>query len=172
MEFFEVIKKRRSVRSFDQSKTVTDEQIKKILEAGRLAPSAHNYQDWFFVVVKKPDLKSKLVNACMGQEFVGQASVIIVVCADLSLADQHSSYHGENFYSIQDTAIATTQMWLAITALGLASCWVGAFYEQEIKEILHLGDRLRPVAVLPVGYPAYLPKASSRRPLKEISTQI
>ena len=121
MEVFEAIKKRRSTRRFDASKQVSDEQIEKILEAGRLAPSAHNLQDWFFIVVKAQDKKDKLVEAAAGQSFVGEASIVIVVCADLRLADRHSTRHGEDFYMIQDTAIATIQMWLAATSLGLGA---------------------------------------------------
>ena len=169
MEVFEAIKKRRSTRRFDASKQVSDEQIEKILEAGRLAPSAHNLQDWFFIVVKAQDKKDKLVEAAASQSFVGEASVVIVVCADLRLADRLSTKHGEDFYMIQDTAIATIQMWLAATNLGLGACWVGAFDEEEVKRALNLEEHLRPVALLPIGYPAESPSPTPRRKIKEIS---
>ena len=169
MEVFEAIKKRRSTRRFDASKQVSDEQIQKILEAGRLAPSAHNLQDWFFIVVKDQDKKDKLVEAAAGQSFVGEASIVIVVCADLRLADRHSTRHGEDFYLIQDAAIATTQMWLVVTNLGLGACWVGAFDEERVKQVLNLEDHLRPVALLPIGYPAEFPSPTPRRKIKEIS---
>lgn len=172
MEFFEVIKKRHSIRSFDTKKQVTDEQIEQILEAGRLAPSAHNLQDWFFLVVKNPEIKNQLVDACFGQSFVGEASVVIIVCSDKRLADTHSTRHGPDFFTIQDTAIATQQMWLAITALDLGTCWIGAFDEEEVKRVLHLEDYLRPMAVLPIGYPAKKPSPTSRRKLSEISKKI
>ena len=172
MDFFEVIKKRHSVRSFDSSKQVTDEQINQILEAGRLAPSAHNLQDWFFVVVKNLEIKSQLVNACLGQTFVSEASVVLIVCSDKHLADTHSARHGPDFFTIQDTAIATQQMWLAITALGLGTCWIGAFDEEEVKRVLHLEKHLQPMAVLPVGYPAEEPTPTPRKKLKEISKEI
>lgn len=172
MDFFEVIKKRRSIRNFDSSRKVSDEQIKQILNAGRLAPSAHNLQDWFFVVVKKPAIKNQLVNACFGQTFVGEASVVIVICSDKRLADTHSARHGTDFYTIQDTAIAAQQMWLAVTALGLGTCWIGAFDEEAVKRVLNLENYLRPMAVLPVGYPAEKPIPTSRKKLKEISKEI
>lgn len=172
VEVFEAIKKRRAIRSFDTSKQVSDEQVEKILEAGRLAPSAHNLQDWYFVVVKSPKIKEQLVDACMGQSFVGEASVVIVVCSDQRLADTHSSRHGEGFFAIQDTTIATQQMWLAITALGLGTCWIGAFDEEGVKRVLGLEDHLRPMAVLPVGYPAEEPSPTPRKSIKEISKEI
>lgn len=172
MDFFEVIKKRHSVRRFDSSKQVTDEQIKQILQAGRLAPSAHNLQDWFFVVVKNPEIKKQLVDACYGQSFVGEASVVIIVCSDKRLVDTHSTRHGFDFFTIQDTAIATQQMWLAITALGLGACWIGAFDEKEIKRVLKLEEHLRPMVVLPIGYPFKKPLSTPRKKLKEISKEI
>lgn len=168
MDVSEAIKKRRSIRSFDTSKKITDEQIEKILEAGRWAPSAHNLQDWYFVVVKDEDKKRQLVDAAMGQSFVGEAGIVIVVCADLRLSDRHSSRHGEDFYLIQDTTIATSFMMLEATELGLGTCWIGAFDEKDVKQVLDLEDHLRPVAVLPIGYPAE-EGHSTRRPLKEIS---
>lgn len=169
MEVFEAIKKRRSIRRFDSSKQLSQEQIEKILEAGRLAPSAHNLQDWYFVVVWDEKLKEKMVQAAAGQLFFREASVIIVVCADLRLAKTHSTRHGEDFYMLQDTAIAATQMIFQITELGLGTCWIGAFDEEEVKKVLDLEDYLRPVALLPVGYPAEEPSPRARRPIKEIS---
>ena len=169
MEVFEAIKKRRSIRKFNASKQVSDDQIQKILEAGRLAPSANNLQDWFFVVVKDQEKKDKLIEAAFDQSFVGEASVVIAVCADLRLADRHSTRHGQDFSMIQDTAIATTQMWLAVTSLGLGACWVGAFDEEEVKQVLNLEEHLRPVALLPIGYPTESPSPTPRRKIKEIS---
>lgn len=172
MDFFEVIKKRHSARRFDSSKQVTDDQIEQILQSGRLAPSAHNLQDWFFAVVKNPEIKKQLVGACFGQSFVGEASVVIIVCSDKRLADTHSTRHGPDFFTIQDTAIATQQMWLAITALGLGTCWLGAFDEKEVKQVLRLEDYLRPMAVLPIGYPLKKPLSTPRRKLSKISKEI
>ena len=95
--------------------------------------------------------------------------MVFIICSDKRLADTHSARHGSDFFTIQDTAIATQQMWLAITALGLGTCWIGAFDEEEVKRILNLKDYLRPMAVLPVGYPAEKPIPTSRKKLKEIS---
>lgn len=172
MEVFEAIKKRRSIRRFDRNKTVTDEQIAQILEAGRLSPSAHNLQDWYFIIVKNQKTKDALVATCFGQEFIAEASVVIVVCSDGRLADRHSTRHGPDFYTLQDTAIATTQMWLAVTDLGLGACWIGAFDEELVKDVLKLEEYLRPVVVLPIGYPAESPSPTPRKSIKEISKAI
>lgn len=172
MDFLELIKKRRSIRSFNQQKPVSKEQISQILEAGRWAPSAHNLQDWYFVVVKSQKTKEKLVGAAQGQSFLAEAQVVIVVCADLRLADRQSSRHGKDFYTLQDSAIATQNMWLEATALGLGACWIGAFDEEAVKNILKLADYLRPVALLPIGYAGEKLSPTPRRKLEEISREI
>lgn len=168
MEFWEVIKKRRSIRNFNSSKKVSNEQIEKILEAGRLAPSAHNYQDWYFVVVENQKVKEQLVEVAGDQTFLAEAAVVIVVCGDMRLADKHSLRHGQNFYTIQDTAIATICMWLTAVDQGLSACWVGAFDEEKVRQVLGIEDYFRPVALLPIGYPAETPSPRPRRNLKDL----
>ena len=172
MDFLELVKKRRSIRSFNPEKSLKKEDLEKILEAGRWAPSAHNFQDWFFVVVKNQNMKEKLVEAASGQSFLADASVIIIVCTDLRLAGKDSGRHGENFYSLQNTAIATQNMWLAAVSLGLGACWVGAFDESKVKNVLGLESYFRPVAILPVGYPKENPSPTPRKKIKEISREI
>jgi nitroreductase len=171
MKFWEVLKKRRSTRAF-KKQLVEEEKLQKILEAGRISPSAHNLQDWFFVVVRDEDLKEKLVPAARQQTFLQEAAVIIVICADKRLSDQHSSVHSQDFYALQDTAIATTCMWLAAVDQGLAACWIGAFSEDQIKKVLSLPEYLAPVALLPIGYPAENPAPKPRRPLGELVKEL
>jgi nitroreductase len=149
MDIMEAIKKRCSVRSY-RDQPVEKEKIDKILEAARLAPSASNRQEWRFVVVQDKDVRRRLVKAAKGQAFVGEAPVIIACCAK---TDNHIMTCGQMCYPI-DMAIAIEHMVLEATEEGLGTCWVGAFYEDQVKEILDIPKDVRAVELLAIGYPA------------------
>jgi len=172
MKVFEAIKKRRSIRKFNSTKEVTDEQIEKLLEAARWAPSAGNLQSWFFVVVRDSKIKEQLVGAARGQDFIAEASVIIVSCADLERSSSRYGNRGSSLYAFQDATIATQNLWLATTEMGLGTVWVGAFDEDKVARILNLASHLRPIAIFPIGYPAESPEPPPRRQIKEISKTI
>ena len=159
----EAIKKRQSVRSY-QDKEIPEEILQQILEAGRLAPSACNNQPWKFIVVKDKKLKEKLITACKNQNFVGEASVVIVGCA---INPSYKMGNGEYSYTI-DLAIALEHMSLEAASLGLGTCWIGAFYQDQVKEILGVPEDVRVVALMPVGYPKELGSKTGRKPLSEI----
>lgn len=167
MDIFEVIKLRRSVRSFTKE-DVSNEQIEKILEAARWAPSAGNLQPWEFIIVRKPEIKKEIARAALNQTFIEEAPVVIVVCANEVRSGSIYGGRGVNLYCIQDTAAATENMLLAACALGLGACWVGAFNEEEIRRILKIPRGIRPVAIIPIGHPAERPSPPRRRSLKEI----
>lgn len=153
MNFFEVVFKRRSIRKF-LKKDVDDKLIGLILYCATKAPSAGNTQDWEFIVVRDEKIKEKIAIAALHQMFIKEAPVVIVVCSDIEKIKLKYGERGENLYSIQDTAAAIMIILLAAQALGLGSCWIGAFDEENIKEILGIPENLRPVAILPIGYPA------------------
>jgi nitroreductase len=159
------IKNRFSVRSY-LPKEINDSDLNDILEAGRLAPSACNIQPWKFVVVKDQALKDKLSIACKNQMFLSQASVLIVGCLELAAAYKMSERYDSGAL---DMGIAMTNMTLQAVNLGLGSCWIGAFYEDQIKEILNIPTDIRVVALLTIGYPANknIP-AKSRKEISEI----
>jgi len=144
----EAIKKRQSVRSY-QDKEIPEEILQEILEAGRLAPSAKNTQSWKFIVVKDKSLRRKLVPACKNQEFVGEAPVVIAGCGT---DPDYVMSNGEHAYSI-DLAIALDHMSLEAASLGLGTCWIGAFYQDKVKEILSIPEGVRIVNLLTLGYP-------------------
>lgn len=169
MNVFEAIKTRRSIRVFDSSKKVKDDQIEKLLEAARWAPSAGNLQSRFFVVVKNQKIKTELAEAATFQEFIGEASVVFVICADLERTRQRYGSRGETLYALQDGTIATQNIWLEAVELGLGAVWVGAFDKDKVSQILNLSKNLYPIAILPIGYPAEFPTPPSRRSIKEIS---
>ncbi len=167
MEFFEVIKKRFSCRNF-LPKPVEQEKVAKLLKAATLAPSAGNTQDWRFCVVRDKKLKELLAQASKGQSFIKEAPVVIVVCSDLEEIEAHYGERGRKMYAFQDTAAAIENLLLSATALGLGSCWVGAFDEKEITGALGLLPSLKPVALIPIGYPAEKAKPRLRKSLKEV----
>jgi len=159
----EAIKKRQSVRSY-QDKEISEDVLQQVLEAGRLAPSANNKQHWKFIVVKDEDLRKKLVPACKNQEFVGEAPVVIAGCGT---DPDYVMTCGEHSYSI-DLSIALGYMSLEAASLGLGTCWIGAFYQDQVKEILGVPEGVRIVNLLTLGYPKELGVRRGRKPLSEI----
>lgn len=149
MNVMEAIKKRCSVRGY-QNRPVEKEKLDKILEAARLAPSASNRQEWRFVVVQDRAARQRLMKAAKNQSFVGEAPIVIACCAK---TDNHIMTCGQMCYPI-DLAIAIEHMALEATEEGLGTCWVGAFYEDQAKDILGVPQDIRVVELLTLGYPA------------------
>lgn len=152
MELSDAIKNRRSVRKF-LSVPVEWHKICAIIDAGRMAPSAGNMQEWRFIVVTDKDKIAELADAAMGQRFIEQAPIVIVVCADIEKIKRSYGGRGERLYSIQDCAAAIENMFLTITDLGLGTCWIGAFDEGVVRRAVSIPDTARPQAILPIGYP-------------------
>ena len=149
MNFLDLAKKRYSVRKF--TKQIPErEKLMKVLEAGRIAPSAVNYQPWHFVVITK---KAALENIypVYHRKWFNAAPVIIVICGDHDKSWKRSD--GKDFCDV-DVAIAVDHMTLEATSLGLGTCWVCNFDKQECIEALNLPDNIEPIAILPLGYPA------------------
>jgi nitroreductase len=164
MDVMEAIKKRCSVRSY-QDRAVETEKLESILEAARLAPSASNKQEWRFVVVRDKNTRQRLMQATKDQAFVGQAPIVIACCAK---TDNHIMTCGQLCYPI-DVAIAIEHMVLEATEEGLGTCWIGAFYEDKVKEILGIPQDIRVVELLVLGYPIKLrPSPKDRLRLREI----
>ena len=167
MELSEAIKGRRSIRAF-KKQNVPEEIVEKLIDAASWAPSAGNIQPWEFVIVRKPAVKKKLAQAALNQAYVEEAPVVIVVCADTERSSMGYGVRGKNLYCIQDTAAATQNILLTAYSLGLGSCWIGAFNEDEAKEALNAPEGLRPVAIIPVGYPNETPQQRGRRFISQI----
>ncbi len=166
MEINEAIENRRSIRKFKQ-KEVGSKEIREILEAGQLAPSAGNLQARDFILVRREEGKSEISNAA-NQEFIKEASVIIIVCANKKRSAKKYGERGKELYCIQDADSATQNILLKIHSMGLGSCWIGAFDEEKIKKEFDLPKHIRPVTILPVGYPVEEPKKPLRKNLDEL----
>jgi nitroreductase len=167
MELSEAIKGRRSVRAFKQ-RDVPEETVEKLIDAARHAPSAGNIQPWEFVVVRKLEVKRKLAIAALNQAFVEEAPVVIAVCANENRSSRGYGFRGKTLYCIQDTAAATQNILLTAYSLGLGACWIGAFNEDEAKRAVNAPEGIRPVAIIPVGYPDETPSHRGIRPLSQI----
>ena len=163
MEITEAIRSRRSIRKY-QDRPIEEEKLLRVLDTGRMAPSARNLQDWKFIVVRDQDKRKMLSEAANGQPYVEKASAVVVGCAT---EPENIMPCGQYCYPI-DLAIALDHMSLAATAEGLGSCWIGAFQEDKVKEILDIPEKIRVVAMLILGYPAESPAARPRRKLEEI----
>ena len=158
------IRERYSVRSY-QKRPVEKEKLEAVLEAGRLAPSAKNLQEWRFVVVQDAKTRKKLVPAAYNQAFVGEAPVVIACCAGNA---EYIMRCGQTAYPI-DVAIAIDHMTLQAVEEGLGTCWIGSFYEDQVKAVLNIPDNVRVVELLVLGYPADKPKPKNREPLDNIA---
>jgi len=167
MDVLEAIKGRRSIRAF-KSNDVSPEIVKKLIEAARWAPSAGNIQPWEFIVVRKPEIKRALAEAALDQTFIEEAPVVIVVCANENRSSYGYGMRGKTLYCIQDTAAAIQNILLTAYSFGLGTCWIGAFREEEAREILKIPYGVRPVAIVPVGFSAEAPLSPDRRHINHI----
>jgi nitroreductase len=167
MDLFETIKARRSVRAF-QPREIETEKLNSILGVMMQAPSAGNLQAFKVYVVRSDKQNRELAEAALNQDFLSQAPVVLVFCADRIRSEQHYRQRGEALYSLQDATIATAYAQLAATAYGLATCWMGAFNDAKVAKIVGAPDGMHPVAMLPMGYPAEEPKQTPRRAAAEV----
>jgi nitroreductase len=173
MDFWQVLKDRYSVRSFDPTEDISPETVERLLQAAIRAPSAGNRQPWHFYVVRDLEIRQGLAASAYGQGFVAQAPVVIVVCADAEQSAERYRQRGRELYCLQDTAAAAEHILLAAVASGLGGCWVGAFDERQAARVLELPHQHRPVAILPIGKPADAPvMRSSRRSLRAVVSNV
>ncbi len=164
MGVFEIIRKRRSIRLYEE-KPVEQEKLNRVLEAGRLAPSADNCQPWRFVVAINDEVKEKL-RASYDEEWFVSAPVIIIGCAVPK--EGWVRMDGQEYWMV-DVAIAMQNMILVATELGLGTCWVADFDEEAARKALKLPPSVRVVAMTPLGYPAVEKRpVRNRKPLSEI----
>jgi len=158
MDVFEVIKTRRSIRKY-KLEPISDEKMNMILEAARLAPSAGNRQPWRFILVQDVHRKKALAKLANDQTFLSDAAVIVAAVGDPEIS---ARWHEK------DTMIALEHMVLAATALGYGTCWIGAFDEDKIKHLLKIPEKMKIVALLPIGVPDEKPAPRPRKEPSEI----
>ena len=163
MDVYEAIRQRYSVRAY-RDEPVEDEKLTRILDAGRLAPSGHNSQPWRFVVVRDAARRKALRAAAKDQAFVEQAPVVIGVVG----MDPEKVMTCEIPGDPVNCAIAIDHMTLAAVAEGLGTCWIGAFHQDQAREVLGVPEGLRVIELLALGYPDVDPHPKIRKDFDEI----
>jgi len=165
MDILRAVRERRSIRDF-QKKTIPDELLDKLMEALIWAPSAGNLQARKFYFVRNEKMRKMLAQAALNQNFIAGAPLVIVGCSDSRISSKYGE-RGVELYTIQDVALSIMGMMLVAHENGLGSTWVGAFQEREVVRILNLPRHLRPVTIVPVGYPSKIPSPPPRVSKKE-----
>ena len=163
MDIKEIIQKRYSCRSYKDI-PVPEEKLEGILEAARLAPSASNRQPYKFIIIKDKEKREKLAEAAADQNFIAEAPIIV---AGVSLEPERIMSCEVPTYAV-DIAIAMEHIVLQAYSEGLGTCWIGAFSQQEAKEVLGIPERYKIVALMPIGYPADSSGPKDRKNLDEL----
>lgn len=166
-DILELIQTRRTVKYF-LPKFVSWDNVSKIIDAARHAPSCGNVQNWKFIVVFEPDMKHNIAEACYEQYEIVQAGVLIVVCAEPEKAERYYGMRGERLYSVQNCAAAIQNMLLEAHSLGLATRWVGGFEEELVRSHLNIPEEIRPQAIIAVGYAKEVPAKPPKYPLETL----
>jgi nitroreductase len=157
--FLKFIKERRSIRSF-QDKSIKEEELEMILEAGRWSPSASNRQPWEFVVIKNKEILSKLSKSAFYGKFIKDVPVVIAIVAKTKTSPK--------WYLI-DTSLVSMNMMLMAWSLRIGTCWIGAMNREKAKEIIGLGKNDHLLTILPFGYiRGEIPNPTPRKPLNKI----
>ena len=162
----DVIKKRRSIRSYKET-PIKVEDVNKIKEAIQRAPTWKNKQCFEVIIVDHPQLKQAIGNIVKNnpcENAYTKAPYVFVFIAD----PQKSGLRDGKPYYMADTAIAIDHAMLCATSLSLATCWVGVFPEEELKKLLLIPDAYRIVGLMPLGYPDEVVDARDRRDIDEI----
>jgi len=166
MSVLKTIQSRRSIREFT-NEVPPSKVLERLVDALRWAPSAGNLQSRRFYFVRKRRTRARLARAAC-QSFVGSAPMVVVACADHRIRREYGK-RGEELYCLLDVAAAVQNMLLVAEEEGLGACWVGAFDEEGVAALLDLPTCLRPISLVPLGYPAEAPEAPGRRSRKRVA---
>lgn len=174
MDFLELVNKRQSTRAFQKDKPVEAEKVKRIIEAGRLAPSACNAQPWHFIVVDDPELKDKVADAASARllgmnHFTKQAPLhIIIVEEKVNLSSGLGGMIKDKHFAYVDIGIVAAQMCLAAEVEGLGSCMLGWFNETKMKKLLNIPESKRVILDIIVGYSAQEVRPKKRKDFENV----
>ncbi|NTV25683.1 MAG: nitroreductase [Chlorobiaceae bacterium] len=167
MDFHELVASRKSVRGYDPSRPVPQEVLNRILDAGRLAPTAKNLQPFRFLVVSSSEMLAA-IRPCYEREWFWQAPHILIVKGDRNAAWVRPS---DSWNSLEtDMAIAMDHLVLAAHAEGVATCWISAFDSVLLHKVLRLTPDEEIFAITPLGYasPDAETRPKTRKPIEEL----
>jgi len=158
MSLVDVVLSRRSIRRYEQ-KEIPKDVLDRILEAGRQAPSAMNRQPWHFIVLTDYEIKKELSKGFFNRH-IKDSAVTVVGVAYTGFIDRR--------WSTISTSIALQNMVIAAWAMGVGSCWIGDFKEDNVKKLLKIPNKWKIVALVSFGYPAEKPRLKRKKPLDKI----
>src|ERR1044072_2404207 len=167
-EFDDIIKRRKMVRQYIQDKPIPQEIVNKLIANAHRAPSAGHTQVQEFIIIQDPLIKKKLAESALNQEQVYDAPLLIVVCANTSRSVGRYGKRGIEFYSIIDGAFASMLILLTAVNEGIGACFVGAFLDTKVSQILELPKDVRPIGIICIGYPAEKPEKLERIDVKAL----
>jgi nitroreductase len=169
LDFDEVVKRRKMIREYDLDRQqIPDKILTKLIKNAYKAPSAGHTQVQEFIIVKDASTKKKLRKAAVNQEYVQNAPLLIVVCSNISRSVGRYGIRGREFYSIIDGAFASMIILLSAVNEGIGACFVGAFEDNKVSEILELPKDVRPIGIICIGYPAERPEKLERIDVKAL----
>jgi nitroreductase len=166
MSVKEIILSRRSIRSYKPD-PIPESDLKELLTCLQNAPSASNRQPWKFIIVDKPELKTKIAELCFKQMFIAEAPYILV-----GVGDSVDAWRGKGTFvknwEIVDVTIALDHFTLAAWEKGIGTCWIGAMDDKSIAELLGIKEPWHIIALMPFGYPKEISNPRGRKPLEQI----
>lgn len=167
MELLEGLKTRRSIRQYDNTKKIPQEDIEKILEAASYGPSAHNKQPWEFLVIEDRQKLASLRSIQPWTSFAKNASCAVIVCSNTEESFHREKENEHWSYADVDGSIAAYGVLLAAHALGYGACFCGAapmpLIIENLQKALNIPAQMRPIAIIPMGVPAETPKQPENR---------
>ncbi|MEI8033521.1 MAG: nitroreductase family protein [Chlorobiaceae bacterium] len=167
MDFYDLVKSRSSIRTFQRDRPIPEEVLHRVLEAGRMAPSACNLQPWRILVVRTPAMLEKIY-PCYQRPWIQEAPCLLIVTGESKNAWVRQK---DGYNSIEtDLGIVMDHLVLAAASEGLGTCWIAAFDKEMLKQALGMREEEELFAFTPLGYPApnSPPMPKSRKPLEEI----
>ena len=159
MSLVDVVSSRRSIRRYEK-KEIPKNVLDKILEAGRQAPSAANRQPFHLIIITNQELRKELSRGLFNR-FIQDSAVTVVGCANTNEILTAK-------WAVVDTSIALQNMVIEAWALGIGSCWIGDFKEDNVKQLLEIPDKWKVVALVSLGYPAEQPQPRKKKPIEEL----
>mgnify|MGYP001602823957 CR=1 FL=1 len=168
MDFEKVIRNRKSIRNYSDKK-VNYDIVMKAIEAANLAPSPGNLPILKFIIVEDREKIIKIAQACQ-QPFVGTSPILVVVCSEKANTEKMYDERAEKYIK-QHAGAAIENFLLKITDMKLASCWIGAFSDVSVKNILKIPNEIDIEAILPIAYKAKTDE-TTQKPKPEIINTI
>ena len=168
MDYYELIAKRESIRNYDPDRPIDQKTLDRILNAGRLAPSAANLQPWKFLVIQSPEMLKK-IHQSYDKAWFRDAPYVLIIIGDINESWQRKA---DDYNSIEtDLTIAMDHIILAAENEGVGTCWIEEYNPNSLRKTLSLSDNEKVFSITPLGYPqeSFQKKGQKqRKPLEDI----